>query len=597
MTTPAPLATAAGNPILDEIDRAHAGLSPEARQAIQLFHSQIGAPAPPTAPLGVRTSIAAGDVPTRGMPAAALPARGLAPMPEESRAPQPLLSARPASALSPTETEYNLLHDVMTPDELAQGGVHSKLNTGAAGDVPTRGMPAAALPARGLAPMPEESRAPQPLLSARPASALSPTETEYNRLHHVMTPDELAQGGVHSKLNTGASGLEQIHRPLIRIPLEILNAIGTGFAPGLTSAIPGTPLHHQVLANENEEALKTEQNVQNEEQKRGLESAQTGEAAARAEALKNPKAQKVEPAEKVITTDKGFMQWNPATERYDIPAGNPAAKPDKANTAEMYSEAVQDAIKRGVDPASDPKVQEIAAAITALQKQPAEKTENDFEQYYQKYLGDNGLKDSARNRLKARKDYSTANQAPEHAPQVLMIPQGGGEAFVARPGMNVPGASITPSQSGQEQVAANKSTEAEAKAARDAQDDYRLAQTFAANPTPTNDVALLMHFIGATKPDALGKLRLNQNEINLILGTRSSFGDVQAFVQKIVNGQKLTPQQRSDMLNTMKTIAESHGGQTAPAGGVRPGDFVGQTRKDRSTGKTDRWDGKAWQPQ
>ena len=229
MTTPAPLATAAGNPILDEIDRAHAGLSPEARQAIQLFHSQIGAPAPPTAPLGVRTSIAAGDVPTRGMPAAALPARGLAPMPEESRAPQPLLSARPASALSPTETEYN-------------------------------------------------------------------------RLHYVMTPDELAQGGVHSKLNTGASGLEQIHRPLIRIPLEILNAIGTGFAPRLTSAIPGTPLHHQVLANENEEALKTEQNVQNEEQKRGLESAQTGEAAARAEALKNPKAQKVEPAEKVITT-------------------------------------------------------------------------------------------------------------------------------------------------------------------------------------------------------------------------------------------------------------------------------------------------------
>jgi len=50
-----------------------------------------------------------------------------------------------------------------------------------------------------------------------------------------------------------------------------------------------------------------------------------------------------------------------------------AGKPAKADIHAEYSEAVADAMKRGVDPAQDPKVQQYAAAITALQKQATEK--------------------------------------------------------------------------------------------------------------------------------------------------------------------------------------------------------------------------------
>ena len=77
----------------------------------------------------------------------------------------------------------------------------------------------------------------------------------------------------------------------------------------------------------------------------------------------------------------------------------------------------------------------------------------------------------------------------------------------------------------------------------------------------------MMHFIGATKPDTIGKLRLNQNEIKLVFGLRSSIGDVKAFGQKIISGEPLTPEQRNDYVSTMKLIADR---AAAKAGGGNP---------------------------
>src|SRR5581483_4422976 len=48
-------------------------------------------------------------------------------------------------------------------------------------------------------------------------------------------------------------------------------------------------------------------------------------AEARANAQKNPQP-KQEEAGKTITTDQGIMQWNPATQKYDIPVGKPPSK-------------------------------------------------------------------------------------------------------------------------------------------------------------------------------------------------------------------------------------------------------------------------------
>lgn len=71
------------------------------------------------------------------------------------------------------------------------------------------------------------------------------------------------------------SGISQIKSPYARIPLQILDALGTGVAPGITSAIPGTQLHHQALVGQAEQSVKSQEGQQDEAVKRAQEEAQT----------------------------------------------------------------------------------------------------------------------------------------------------------------------------------------------------------------------------------------------------------------------------------------------------------------------------------
>jgi hypothetical protein len=50
---------------------------------------------------------------------------------------------------------------------------------------------------------------------------------------------------------------------------------------------------------------------------------------------------------------------------------NPKTSPEKEDVHAIYAEAVRDAMRRGVNPVDDPKVQQTLAAVTALNKEPA----------------------------------------------------------------------------------------------------------------------------------------------------------------------------------------------------------------------------------
>lgn len=86
----------------------------------------------------------------------------------------------------------------------------------------------------------------------------------------------------------------------------------------------------------------------------------------RAEAEYERNKSSLEGQAKAIQTQSGIAN----TESEIAARQNP--KPEKPeNLQQSYADAVTDAQSRGVDPAKDPKVQQIADAITALQKQPA----------------------------------------------------------------------------------------------------------------------------------------------------------------------------------------------------------------------------------
>ncbi len=163
----------------------------------------------------------------------------------------------------------------------------------------------------------EVSRQPAPGLALSAGGNPTPAKDRYNVLTHTPAPGE-----EHTKKDTGASGIGQIHNPFARIPLQILDAIGSTFFPALTEALPGTQYHHQQLVQSARAGVNEEQNVANEESKRALELAQGHHAEAEANASKADQPH-------TLQTDKGIMQWNPETKRFDIPAGQPPVKEEE----------------------------------------------------------------------------------------------------------------------------------------------------------------------------------------------------------------------------------------------------------------------------
>jgi hypothetical protein len=119
-----------------------------------------------------------------------------------------------------------------------------------------------------------------------------------------------------------------------------------------------------------------------------------------------------------------------------------------------------------------------------------------------------------------------------------------------------------------EATQANKQVVDEQKAIADNQKAYQLAQRFAADNTGSSDVGLVMQFIGAVKPEAMGKIRFTPQEQNFIMGTRSSLGDLDALLSRVSTGTYLNTKQRQEMLRTMKIVAFPGGeGGGASAGG------------------------------
>jgi hypothetical protein len=331
-----------------------------------------------------------------------------------------------------------------------------------------------------------------------------------------------------ARLRATGAGVDQIKNPFLRGLGKVADTIGSIALPGLAAKIPGTTMHHNLLGQAAEKQVGVDiGNEQKQAQTANLNADVPLKAAQTAKTTAETNAMPEEEAEKQRLEDAQITNLL-----------HPQAKTAFEAWRQQNLEApVADFFKAQQSARPDPKL-------------------NDFESFYKDYITDNNLPDSAHNRLLARKEFAAAGQAPQRPAQITVVTPGG-QVETAHAGDTLAPGTTTVGGFNQEQVAGQKQTAADAKTQADAKKDYQLMQTLANHPSPTNDLAMVMHYIGATKPDSLGKLRLNQNEIALVLGTRSSFGDLEAMAEKIRSGQKLTPQQRNDMLSTMRILSGS----------------------------------------
>jgi hypothetical protein len=305
---------------------------------------------------------------------------------------------------------------------------------------------------------------------------------------------------------------------------EIGQVAGSAVAPGVVASIPGTQanLGGKVAAGQAEE-----------NQGAGLEekAAQTGEQ------------------EAVASEAPSVIEKNEAAAKKDANPTEKTTKPepvfDKAGNIVGFNTGTD---LLGIhNPKLTPDMRDIVGAVQPKADKPA-----------------NAKEDLQRQIVEAQNAGNAAEVKRLQGELKAIDPEGAERIGISLKGLG-----------DRESTAADKKN----KPYEDILDQAEEAREFARNPSPTNDFGLLMDFIGVTKPESVGKLRLNQNEIKLVLGTRSSYGDLEALGERIANGQMLTPKQRTDMLNTIG-IMEGHaktrlsgqgsGTTTAPAANAPP---------------------------
>jgi hypothetical protein len=249
------------------------------------------------------------------------------------------------------QNQMKIMPSMTSPDRPLQPGAQQQM----ASSTPPGGFagaPASAQTAGATAPLSMAAVSPPPIAplasSAPPQpSQLGTDTTELQRLQ-----------------NTG-SGASQVKNPWLR-GLAIAGDIGGSMLLGRgMAAIPGSTAHHLFLQDQQAGRVAQDQEAAKSASDLAYQQAQT-------QNLLNPRDKF-----QSLQTDNGYAAFDPATgmTKPVVDAqGNPVSGPDKkGNVQQLYSDAVADAMSRGVDPNQDPKVQQLSDAITGLQRVPAPK--------------------------------------------------------------------------------------------------------------------------------------------------------------------------------------------------------------------------------
>jgi len=154
-----------------------------------------------------------------------------------------------------------------------------------------------------------------------------------------------------NRLISSGSGIHQIENPWLKGLATAGNIIGGAVAPGLMQAIPGTEQHHNLLLNQANAAVG--QDVGKAEKQ--AQTLELGEQTKQREALAEQEQAK---AQSLLHPEQHQKEEKPE------------------NLQQNYSDAVADAIHRGVDPSTDQTVQYWGNAIQGIQPEHTAKAEN-----------------------------------------------------------------------------------------------------------------------------------------------------------------------------------------------------------------------------
>lgn len=430
-----------------------------------------------------------------------------------------------------------------------------------------------AMAARGLmAPQVGAQPATQPTMAttagapAVPARGLTPLA--------VAPQDPALQANV-SRLNTlqsSPSGIGGIHNPVLRTGLQVGDALLSSFLPGLAQGIPGTQLHHNELVreargnvaegNRQQQAQatlgKTAADTAESQARVPLIQSQAGETDARTAGLKGEESRAAAGAQGA--TDYRTAQTREANAK----ATSLEAPPEKKGDIHvMLADAVADATARGVDPNSDPKVQQLIKVVQGELKptpEPRTPLEDRIVDEYQKSHPGASLAD-------ARK--ATQANPPKEAtePGTWTLEEGpDGKPIL----MNSKTGETRPANGVQKSGTAAKAAAATEKEQGPARDAIGYAQNYLKNKvfTGPGDEALQEKFFELAKPST--GFRMSAPQIAMLAQSRSWMSSVAAHIRHATTGTWFDDTQRQQIVDTMNQLAQAKlsgaGGTSGTAG-------------------------------
>ncbi len=133
-------------------------------------------------------------------------------------------------------------------------------------DNPLRRQIGFGMPLPTIQPQQQPVAVPAPLATAPATAALRPSfppplATIPTQAAKTLSAPAMAMSPAQAKLQTleaTPAGIDRIHNPWARVPLQILQGIGNAFAPTLTMSLPGTTLNHQLQIKRAADAVSRE---------------------------------------------------------------------------------------------------------------------------------------------------------------------------------------------------------------------------------------------------------------------------------------------------------------------------------------------------
>lgn len=445
-----------------------------------------------------------------------------------------------------------------------------------------REMPAVTL--RGLpAPTPAagstedlEAKASAPRFAARPIAQPSPLETR--------TAADQAELG---RLSSTGSGISQIKSPVARGALRGLNIAGevaSAFLPNVgiaLKAIPGTEEHHQRLIGQAQGRIGEDLGEAQKEATTGETQARTEQAQATAEKEREETARMGEPKPKEEKYSD-YPGW------VDIADGTPLLREENSGQVVRASDHKPPtgfkaaALKQEKPDSAQQQLIDAEAAVAGA-KSPEEKA-------------------AAQVKLdqlnKALADYSRLTQKPEHDLRELLVvpgPDGTQQVIEAKPGMTIAGNAQKPGSSGnasraevrehdkayvQPAETVEKSYQMMNQAYKEFQDARAQGKEL---PTGAQSMVALSTHLSTTFGNVKGS-RVTKDMIQEHLGARSVSDAALVAVQKLTNGDVLSPEQWKafhDLISQSRKLSWQIAAKEADRKHI-PVDFLPQDLKDVS---------------